>query len=143
MAERWPFRLNSMLQQRSAAKVVLPLAEHIAELLEEAVQLLLLERGEMLRYGGLMHGPGFVRWSWGILDGDNLEDAYILPRVQAEGLWAVVVNGYPHFGAAGKRGNSGHKRRQSILGTEQNVLRGPRIVASNKSGSFSWNIRGL
>ena len=36
--------LDRVLQQWSAAKVVLPLAEHIAELLEEAVQPLLLER---------------------------------------------------------------------------------------------------
>ena len=37
--------LNRVLQQRSTAKVVLSLAKYsIAELLEEAVQLLLLER---------------------------------------------------------------------------------------------------
>ena len=36
--------LNGVLQQRSTAKVVLSLAENVAELLEEAVQLLLLER---------------------------------------------------------------------------------------------------
>ena len=36
--------LDRVLQQRSTAKVVLPWAEYIAELLEEAVQLLLLER---------------------------------------------------------------------------------------------------
>ena len=34
---------DRVLQQRSTAKVVLSLAKHIAELLEEAVQLLLLE----------------------------------------------------------------------------------------------------
>ena len=36
--------LDRVLQQRSAAKVVLPLAEYIAKLLEEDVQLLLLKR---------------------------------------------------------------------------------------------------
>ena len=36
--------LNRVLQQRSTAKVVLSLAKYIAKLLEEAVQLLLLER---------------------------------------------------------------------------------------------------
>ena len=36
--------LNCVLQQRSTAKVVLSLAKYIAELLEEAVQLLLLAR---------------------------------------------------------------------------------------------------
>ena len=44
LAERRPVGLDRVIQQRSAAKVVLPLAKHIAELLEEAVQLLLLER---------------------------------------------------------------------------------------------------
>ena len=67
-----------MLQQRSTAKVVLPLAEDIAELLEEAVQLLLLERREMLRYGQLMHRSRFGGRGWGFDDGDDLEDAVIL-----------------------------------------------------------------
>ena len=44
LAERWPVGLNRVLQQRSAAEVALSLAEYIAELLQEAVQLLLLER---------------------------------------------------------------------------------------------------
>ena len=43
LAERRLVGLNRMLQQRSTAEVVLSLAEDIAELLEEAVQLLLLE----------------------------------------------------------------------------------------------------
>ena len=78
LAERRPVGLNHVLQQRSTAKVVLPLAEDIAELLEEAVQLLLLERREMLRYGWLMHRPRFGGQGWGIGDGDDLEDADIL-----------------------------------------------------------------
>ena len=36
--------LHGVLQQRSTAEVVLSLVENIAELLEEAVQLLLLEQ---------------------------------------------------------------------------------------------------
>ena len=44
LAERRPVGLNCMLQQRSTAEVVLSLAKDIAELLEEAVQLLLLEQ---------------------------------------------------------------------------------------------------
>ena len=44
LAERRPVGLNCVLQQRSTAEVVLSLAENIAELLEKAVQLLLLER---------------------------------------------------------------------------------------------------
>ena len=43
LAERRSVGLDRVLQQRSAAKAALPLAEYIAELLEEAVQLLLLE----------------------------------------------------------------------------------------------------
>ena len=96
----------------------------------------------MLRYGRMTQGSGFGGRGFGIGDGDHLEDAYILPRVQAERLWAVIVDSYPHFGATGKRGNSGQKRRQSILGTKINVLGGPRVVASDESSGLSGNIRG-
>ena len=44
LTERRPVSLNGVLQQRSTTEVVLSLAENVAELLEEAVQLLLLER---------------------------------------------------------------------------------------------------
>ena len=71
--------LNCMLQQRSTAEVVLALAEDIAELLEEDVQLLLLEWREMLRHRWLMHRSRFGGRGWGIGDGDDLEDADILP----------------------------------------------------------------
>ena len=140
LAERWPVGLNRVLQQQGAAKVVLSLAKYIAELFEEAVQLLLLERWEMLRYVWLTHGSWFGGRGFGIGDDDDLEEAYILPRVQAERLWAVVVDSYPHFGATGKRGNSGHKRQQIILGTKINVLGGPRVVASDKSGGLGENV---
>ena len=49
----------------------------------------------MLRYGRLTHGSGFGGRGLGIGDSDHLEDAYILPRVQAEMLWAVIVDSYP------------------------------------------------
>ena len=71
--------LDRMLQQRSTAEVVLSLAEDIAELLEEAVQLLLLEKRAMLRHGWLMHRSRFGGRGWGIGDGDDLEDTDILP----------------------------------------------------------------
>ena len=76
--ERRPVGLDRMLQQRSTAEVILSLAEDIAELLEEAVQLLLLERREMLRHGWLMHRSRFGGQGWGIGDCDDLEDADIL-----------------------------------------------------------------
>ena len=44
LAEWRPVGLNRVLQQRSTTKVVLSLAKYIAEILEEAFQLLLLER---------------------------------------------------------------------------------------------------
>ena len=97
----------------------------------------------MLWYGWLTHGSGFDGRRFGIGDCDHLKDAYILPLVQAERLWVVIVDGYPHFGATRKRGNSGHKRQQSILGAKINVLGGPRVVASNESSGLSGNIRSL
>ena len=71
--------LDRMLQQRSTAEVILSLAEDIAELFEEAVQLLLLEQREMLQHGWLMHRSRFGGRGWGIGDCDDLEDADILP----------------------------------------------------------------
>ena len=83
----------------------------------------------MLRYGWLTHRSGPGGWRFVVRDGNHSQGAYILTRVQVERLWAVVADGYPHLGAAGKCGASGHKRRQSILGTEVDVLRRPRVVA--------------
>ena len=44
LAKRRPVRIYGVLQQWSTAEVVLSVAEHVTELLEEVVQLLLLER---------------------------------------------------------------------------------------------------
>ena len=44
LAKRRSVRLYSVLQQRSTAEIILSLAEYIAELLKEVVQLLLLEQ---------------------------------------------------------------------------------------------------
>ena len=79
LAEGRTVGLNRMLQQQSTAEVVLSLAEGITELLEEAVQLLVLERREMLRHWWLMHRSRFGGRGWSIGDGDDLEDADILP----------------------------------------------------------------
>ena len=68
----------------------------------------------------------------------RLEDADILPRVQAERLWPVSVNSYPQLGTAGKRGNPGHKCRQSVLWAEIDILRGPQVVAADEVGRFCW-----
>ena len=54
----------------------------------------------MLRYGRLTHRSGFGDRGWGIGDGNYLEDADILSRVQAERLWVVIMDGYPYLGAA-------------------------------------------
>ena len=44
LAEGWSLGFDRVLEQQSATEITLSLAEHIAELLEEVVQLLLLER---------------------------------------------------------------------------------------------------
>ena len=61
-----------------------------------------------------------VRWSsfrgrgGCVDDSHDLEDADILPRMQAERLWLVIVNGYPQFWVTGQRGNPSHKCGQSV-----------------------------
>ena len=52
----------------------------------------------------------------------------------------MVMDRFPYFGAAGKSGNSGHECRQSILGTEVDVLKGPRVVAADKLRCLGGNI---
>ena len=72
MAEGWSLDLDGVLQQWSAAKIVLSLANNIAEFLEEVLQLLLLDgrqvfwdRWQAKRLGG--------NWPGGrVGDGDNL-----------------------------------------------------------------------
>ena len=85
----------------------------------------------MLRHGWVMHGSRFGGRRWSIGDGNNLEDVDILSGMQAKRLWAVVVDGYPQFGAARKCGNSGHIRRQSVFWTEVDVLGRPRVMAAD------------
>ena len=115
----------------------------VAEFLKEVLQLLLLDGRQVLWYGWLAKRLGGGWWWLRVNDGDYLQGAYILARVHAERLWTVVVDGYPHFGAARERGNSRHKRRQSILGTEVDVLRGPRIVAADQSSGLGRDGGGL
>ena len=85
----------------------------------------------MLRDGWLIHWSRFGGRGWSIGDGDDLEDADILSGVQAKRLWAVIVDGYPQFGATGKHGNSSDKRRQSVFWTEVDVLGRPRVMAAD------------
>ena len=76
-----------------------------------------------------MHWFRFGGRRWSIGDDHDLEEADILSGMQAKRSWAVVVDGYPQLGAARKRGNSGHKRRQSVFWTEVDVLGRPRVMA--------------
>ena len=57
-------------------------------------------RDAPVRAAELTHRSGFGGRGWGIGDGNHLEDADILPRVQVERLWAVVMDGYPYLGVA-------------------------------------------
>ena len=67
-----------MLQQWGTAKVIFPLADNIAELLEEVLQLLLLYGRQTFWYGRLAHRLGRgSRWLR-ISDGDHLQSAHIL-----------------------------------------------------------------
>ena len=78
-----------------------------------------------------MHWSGFRGRGGRAGNCHDLEYADILPRMQAERLWPVVVDGYPQFGTAGKCRNPSHKRRQSVLWAEIDVLCGPWVVAAD------------
>ena len=67
----------------------------------------------------------------------------VLSRVQAERLRTVIVYGNPKLWATRERRDASHKRRQSVLWTEINVLGGPRVVAADDTGGFCWNLRSL
>ena len=72
LVEGWSLGFDGVLQQRGAAKIILPLADNIAEFLEEVLQLLLLDGRQVLwdRRRAKRFGGGWRRW--GVGDGDNL-----------------------------------------------------------------------
>ena len=92
----------------------------------------------MLWHGRLMHWTGLRGRGGRVGNGHDLEDADILPRVQAERLWPLIVDSYPQLGTAGKRGNPGHECRQSVLRVKIDVLCGPWVVAADEPGRFHW-----
>ena len=85
----------------------------------------------MLWHGRLVHWSVFRGRRRRVGDSHDLEDADILPRMQAERLWPVIVNDYPQFGTTGKRGNPSHECRQSVSWAKIDVLCGPRVVAAD------------
>ena len=72
LAEVWSLGFDGVLQQRGEAKIILPLADNIAEFLEDVLQLLLLDGRQVLRdrRQAKRFGDGWQRWEIG--DGDNL-----------------------------------------------------------------------
>ena len=49
----------------------------------------------------------------------------------------------PYFGAAGERGNSGHKRQQSFLWAEVDIFGGPGVMTADQSSGFGGDVGGL
>ena len=49
----------------------------------------------------------------------------------------------PYFGATGERGDSGHKRWQSILWAEVDIFGGPGVMTADQSSGFSGDVGGL
>ena len=143
LAEGRSFGFNGVLQQWGAAKIVLSLVDDIAEFLEEVLQLLLLDGRQVFwdRWLAKRLGGGWGRCR--VSEGDNLQGAYILASAQAERLWTVVMDRNPYFGAVGERGDSGHKRRQSLLWAEVDILVGPGIMTADQAGGFSRDVGGL
>ena len=79
LAERGPLGLDGVLEQLGTAQIVLPLANNVAEFLEEGLQLLLLGGRQVCgdRRQDMWTGSGW--WRWGISDGNDFQGAYGLP----------------------------------------------------------------
>ena len=58
-------------------------------------------------------------------------------------LWTVVMDCNPYLGAAGERGDSGHKHRQSFLWAEVDILGGPGVMTADQSSGFGGDAGGL
>ena len=72
LAEGRSFGFNVVLQQWGAAKMVLSLADDIAEFLEEVLQLLLLDGRQVFRDRWLVKRLGGGWWRRRVSDNDNL-----------------------------------------------------------------------
>ena len=55
----------------------------------------------------------------------------------------VVMDRNPYFGAARESGDSGHKRRQSFLWAEVDMLGGPGVMTADQSGGSGGDVGGL
>ena len=72
LAEGLSFGFNGVLQQWGAAKIVLSLADDVAEFLEEVLQLLLLDGRQVFLDRWLAKRLGGGWWRRRVSDGDNL-----------------------------------------------------------------------
>ena len=72
LADGRSFGFNDVLQQRGTAKIVLSLADDIAEFLEEVLQRLLLDGRQVFRDRWLVERLGGGWWRRRVSDGNNL-----------------------------------------------------------------------
>ena len=55
----------------------------------------------------------------------------------------MIMDRNPYFGAAGERGDSGHKRWQSILWAEVDIFGGPGVMTADQPSGFGGDVCGL
>ena len=72
MTEGWSLVFNGVLQQRGIAKIILSLADDIAEFLEEVLQLLLLDGRQVFQDRWLAKKLGGGWWWLRVSNGDHL-----------------------------------------------------------------------
>ena len=72
LTEGWSVGFNGVLQQLGAAKIILSLADDIAEFLEEVLQLLLLDGRQVSRDRWLAKRLGGGWWRLRVSDDDHL-----------------------------------------------------------------------
>ena len=79
LAERGSLCLDGVWEQRGTAQIVLPLANNVAEFLEEGLHLLLLGGRQVHRDRRWAMWTGSGWWQWRVSDGDDFQGAHGLP----------------------------------------------------------------
>ena len=63
--------------------------------------------------------------------------------MELKGLRPVIVHSIPELWTTRERWNAGYKSRESAIRAKEDVLGGPRVVATDKAGCLGGDVRCL